>query len=404
MRLHGRLANLMNAITNSMSLLLSFKKNCKTRIEPRHRANFSSCPSPSALNPQPMQLVLNTPGAYLRIRDGCFHITVDEESKIVSPKKVESILISSAVKLSSAALQLSVENNIDVVFLDKFGAPFGRLWHAKLGSTTRIRRGQLVASTNAEGLGYALRWIQQKLDNQIEFLTTLANKRPAKQKQLSVHIGQIQVIRDKLKSLDADNQDTASPGRESTLLLAPCPVPLAPDSLRGLEGTAGRIYFEALSFIQPGEFPFRGRSRQPAKDEFNCILNYCYGVLYGLVERACMLSGLEPYLGFFHADNYNKKSLVFDLIEPYRLWAEETTVYLFSQRQVTKELFDKIQNGITLNKIGKQVVIAAFNERLDTAIRHKGRNVTRRNIIQLDCQAFAQELLKIDLEREPETE
>lgn len=353
-----------------------------------------------------MQLVLNTPGAYLRLKDGCFHITVDEASKrgthaVVSPKKVESILISSAVKLSSAALQLAVEHNIDVVFLDKFGAPFGRLWHAKLGSTTRIRRGQLVASTGAEGLGYALRWVQQKLDNQIEFLTTLANKRPAKQEQLGVYISQIQVLRDKLRDFEIKKES----GPENTANALPSALsapPSAPDALRGLEGTAGRIYFEALSFIQPAEFPFHGRSRQPAKDEFNCILNYCYGVLYGLVERTCMLSGLEPYLGFFHADNYNKKSLVFDLIEPYRIWADETTVYLFSQRQVRKEMFDKIQNGMTLNKEGKQVVIAAFNERLDAAIRHKGRNLSRRNIIQLDCQAFAQELLKIDLEREPE--
>ncbi|MGH7453669.1 MAG: CRISPR-associated endonuclease Cas1, partial [bacterium] len=252
------------------------------------------------------------------------------------------------------------------------------------------------------------RWVQQKLDNQIELLTTLANKRPAKQEQLGVYISQIQVIRDRLKDFEIKNGSAAAPsGREDTSNALPSalrPQPSATDTLRGLEGTAGRIYFEALSFVQPGEFPFQGRSRQPAKDEFNCILNYCYGVLYGLVERACMLSGLEPYLGFFHADNYNKKALVFDLIEPYRLWAEETTVYLFSQRQVKKEMFDKIQNGITLNKEGKQVVIAAFNERLDTAIRHKGRNLTRRNIIQLDCQAFAQELLKIDLEREPETE
>lgn len=375
-----------------------------------------------------MQLVLNTPGAYLRLKDGCFHITVAEQSKLVSPKKVESILISSAVKLSSAALQLAVESNIDVVFLDKFGAPFGRLWHAKLGSTTRIRRGQLIASTSADGLGYALRWVQQKLDNQIEFLTTLANKRPAKQEQLGVYLSQIQIIRDKLRDFDAKSAGAAKaeaaipsnslpstidprPSALGAMPLAPCPLPSAPcpvpsaaDSLRGLEGTAGRIYFEALSFVQPEQFPFHGRSRQPAKDEFNCILNYCYGVLYGLVERACMLSGLEPYLGFFHADNYNKKSLVFDLIEPYRIWAEETTVYLFSQRQVKKEMFDKLQNGLTLNKEGKQAVIAALNERLDTAMRHKGRNLARRNIIQLDCQTFAQELLKIDLEREPEAE
>ena len=67
-------------------------------------------------------------------------------------------------------------------------------------------------------------------------------------------------------------------------------------------------------------------------------------------------------------------------------------------------MFDTFKNGITLNKEGKQVVIAAFNQRLDTAVRYKGRNLTRRHIIQLDCQAFAQELLSIDLAREPEIE
>ncbi len=331
-----------------------------------------------------MQLVLNTPGAYLRVKDGCFFVKVGEAGQIVSPKKVESILITAAVQLSSDALQMAAEHNIDVVFLDKFGDPFGRLWHAKLGSTARIRRGQLIASTGAEGLQYARRWVEQKLDNQAEFLTTLANKRPAKQEKLQECLVQLRELRGKLPEIDL-----ALPG--------------AADTLRGLEGTAGRIYFEALSYVQPEQFPFQGRSRRPAKDEFNCILNYCYGVLYGLVERACILSGLEPYLGFFHADNYNKKALVFDLIEPYRIWAEETTVYLFSQRQVKKELFDPLQNGLTLNKEGKQAVIAAFNERLDTPIRYKGRNISRRNIIQFDCQAFAQELLKIDLQREPDT-
>jgi CRISPR-associated protein Cas1 len=355
-----------------------------------------------------MQLVSQHPGAYLRLRDGPLSRHRRRRKQARLAQESRELLISSAVKLSSAALQLAVEHNIDVVFLDKFGAPFGRLWHAKLGSTTRIRRGQLVASTGVEGLGYALRWVQQKLDNQIEFLTTLANKRPAKQEQLGVYIGQIQIIRDKLNDIAIKSDSSAATlsrfDAASNVPSAPRPQPAVADTLRGLEGTAGRIYFEALSFVQPEQFPFQGRSRQPAKDEFNCTLNYCYGVLYGLVERACMLSGLEPYLGFFHADNYNKKSLVFDLIEPYRIWAEETTVYLFSQRQVMKEMFDKIQNGLTLNKEGKQAVIAAFNERLDSAIRHKGRNLSRRNIIQFDCQAFAQELLKIDLEREPETE
>jgi CRISPR-associated protein Cas1 len=43
------------------------------------------------------------------------------------------------------------------------------------------------------------------------------------------------------------------------------------------------------------------------------MLNYSYGVLYSLVEKACILAGLDPFVGFLHTDNYNKKSLVFDL-------------------------------------------------------------------------------------------
>jgi hypothetical protein len=48
------------------------------------------------------------------------------------------------------------------------------------------------------------------------------------------------------------------------------------------------------------------------------MLNYGYGVLYSLVEKACIYAGLDPFVGFLHTDNYVKKSLVFDLLEPYR--------------------------------------------------------------------------------------
>ncbi|MBW2028434.1 MAG: CRISPR-associated endonuclease Cas1, partial [Deltaproteobacteria bacterium] len=83
---------------------------------------------------------------------------------------------------------------------------------------------------------------------------------------------------------------------------------------------------------------FDGRSRRPAKNPFNAVLNYCYGMLYGLVEKACILAGLDPYIGFLHADDYNKKSLVFDLIEPFRIYGEQTAVYLFTGKKVHQEV------------------------------------------------------------------
>ena len=90
----------------------------------------------------------------------------------------------------------------------------------------------------------------------------------------------------------------------------------------GLEGMPGGPTSRCLGRLVPEAYRFEGRSRQPAQDGFNAMLNYGYGVLYSLVDSACICAGLDPFLGFLHTDNYNKPSLVFDLIEPFRILAE----------------------------------------------------------------------------------
>jgi CRISPR-associated protein Cas1 len=162
----------------------------------------------------------------------------------------------------------------------------------------------------------------------------------------------------------------------------------------GIEGSGGRIYFEAISFIMPERYKFDGRSRNPAKDEFNALLNYAYGILYSKVEKACIIAGLDPYVGIIHTDHYNKKSLVFDFIENFRIWADETVVKLFAGRNVKQEHFDKLENGFTLNKEGKALLIGAFNAFLDESIRYSGRNIKRGDIIQFECHKIANVLIQ----------
>jgi CRISPR-associated protein Cas1 len=144
----------------------------------------------------------------------------------------------------------------------------------------------------------------------------------------------------------------------------------------------------------PDRFKFQGRSRNPAKDEFNALLNYTYGILYSSVEKACIIAGLDPYIGFIHTDNYNKKSLVFDLIENYRAWAEEVVINLFAKRKVKVEFFTKIPNGLVLNSEGKAALISEFTSFMEESIRYRGRNIKRHNIIQYDCHRIANELIK----------
>jgi len=100
-----------------------------------------------------MQLVINTRGAYLKKEKNCFLVKNDEKSFEVSADKVDSILITTAATITTDAIEFAVENNIDIVFLNHFGDPYGRVWHSKLGSTTLIRRRQLEAEASAYVIG-----------------------------------------------------------------------------------------------------------------------------------------------------------------------------------------------------------------------------------------------------------
>ncbi len=322
-----------------------------------------------------MQLVINTHGSFLKKNHNCFLIKNEDKVFEVSADKVESILITTSATITTDAIKFAVESNIDIVFLDHFGDPYGRVWHSKLGSTTLIRRRQLEVAEQKKGFEMARGWIETKINNQIDFLKDLKKNRPEQRAELDEYIANIESMRAQLLELDGTLEEKRG-------------------SIMGIEGMASRYYFDALSFIMPEKWKFNGRSRNPAVDGFNCLLNYGYGVLYSMVEKSCIISGLDPYVGFMHTDNYNKKSLVFDLIEMYRIHADRTVVNLFSRRQVKEEYFDNIPNGLSLNKEGKAVLIQSLNETLDQSMDHNGRNVKIRNILELDCHKIANSLIK----------
>ncbi|NHZ84456.1 MAG: CRISPR-associated endonuclease Cas1 [Planctomycetia bacterium] len=322
-----------------------------------------------------MQLIINTYGAYLHVKDELFEIRVDGKKNYISPKKVRSILITTGAALSSNAVKLAVENNIDILFLEKSGKPFGRVWHDKLGSTARIRRNQLMLADSEKGVAIGKQFILQKFKNQIRFLKDLRERRTRLSTEITEAINRIN------KSLEDMKNVSGKPE-------------VARGSIMGIEGNAGRVYWRTLSLCLPERFRFKGRSRNPAKDEFNCLLNYAYGVLYGEVERACVLAGIDPYVGFIHTDHYAKTSMVFDVIEGYRVFAEETVMQLFSRKKIKQSLFDVYQDGMTLNKEGKVILMTDYNEFLDGKILYKGRKIKRRNTIQFDLHALANSWIK----------
>ena len=310
-----------------------------------------------------------------------FEIRVKKEGKEqkhhFSAKKLESIVLATGTALSSDAVKLAIMNNIDIVFIDWDGRPLGRVWHSKLGSTSLIRKKQLEASLNHDGLDTIKQWISTKIDNEINFLKKLKKHR----QQIAAYLD------DKISKMQALNISLSQIEGEKTTDVA--------DIVRGLEGTSGRLFFETLSYVLPRAYQFDGRSSRPAKDQFNAFLNYAFGILYGKIEKSLILSGLDPYLGYLHRDDYNQLSFVFDFIEPYRIFAVEVVFKLFSAKKVNQSHTDEITNGYSLNKTGKALLVEAYNRFMEgDAIRYKGRNQTRNNIILFDARSHANSLIK----------
>jgi len=333
-----------------------------------------------------MQLFINTYGTYVHVKDEMFEIRVpiEGESKEYrkhhfSAKKVSNILMPQKAALSTDAVILALKHNVDILFVDFDGHPLGRVWHSKLGSTTRIRKAQLKASTGPEGLKWIKEWVGTKIENQIALVGDLKKHRQTMRDYLDTRLAQMKNIHLSLCQLEAQSvKDVA-------------------ETIRGLEGTAGRLYFEALSASLPELYRFKGRSSRPAKDPFNAFLNYSYGILYGKIEKSLIIAGLDPYLGFMHRDDYNQLSMVFDFIEPYRTYCDTLVFRLFTAKKVNKSHTDAITLGYSLNKNGKEILVNAFNNyfEMDT-FRYRGRNQTRSNAIQMDAHAFANSLLKND--------
>jgi CRISPR-associated protein Cas1 len=321
-----------------------------------------------------VQLVINTPGTFLTQKDECFRLKQKEKTFDISPLKVESIVITNQAMISTQAVVMALEHNTDIIFVDKFGDPMGRVWFSKMGSTALIRRKQLEVAEMPLGLELVVQMIKQKTENQVRFLKKLMHARSGKESQFTSAITTIE------QSLSALTFSAEEIDEVRNLLM-------------GLEGTAGRAYFQCISGILPEKYQFDGRSRRPAKDPFNAVLNYCYGIIYSLVEKACILSGLDPYVGFLHTDNYNKKSLVFDLIEPFRIYGEQVVVYLFTGKKMKDEYYDASEEAVSLNQKGKPVVVEAMNKHLEETIRYRRKNVKRRHILQHEAHRLANILL-----------
>jgi CRISPR-associated protein Cas1 len=90
-----------------------------------------------------MKLVINSHGTSLSKENRLFILESSDGKQSIPPDKLKSTTISKSVRITSDAILLAIQNKIDVVFLDDFGHPEGRVRSVRYGSISSILKAQL---------------------------------------------------------------------------------------------------------------------------------------------------------------------------------------------------------------------------------------------------------------------
>lgn len=326
-----------------------------------------------------MELVINSFGTALNRDNEGFVITTSEGRQRIPAEGITSIQISKGAQITSDAVMLAVEREIEVVFLNRSGDVIGRIWSPKYGSVSTIRKGQLNFSLSHDAIDWIKEVICQKIENQQALLITMNAPDMFTQNKVQTAIRRLEDYRTKISGVDGEViSDIAS-------------------TLRGWEGLASKIYFEALNLFLPEAFRFDKRSQHPALDVVNAFLNYGYGVLYGKIEGTLIKTGIDPYIGVLHRDDYNRPVLVYDVIELYRVWVDYVVYTLIIQNAVTDEYYSVQSDGsYWLEPLGRRVLIQSLNDYMEETIEVKGNIRSRQHQIFLYAQHLAQQFKKAE--------
>lgn len=169
------------------------------------------------------------------------------------------------------------------------------------------------------------------------------------------------------------------------------------ESLLGIEGTGARLYFERFgALLRPrGEmaaFAFQERNRRPPRDPVNALLSFAYALLTKDAVAALFAAGLDPYVGLFHRSGFGRPALALDLMEEVRpLIGDSTVLTAVNNGEVSERDFIRRAGGVSLTPTGRRKVIATYERRMRTELRHPlfGYRTTYRRALEIQARLLA---------------
>ncbi len=300
-------------------------------------------------------LFLMTSGNYINRDYLTLRVEFEKQLKLAVPiHHIESICSFGNNMFSPQALQLCWENGVAVNCFSENGYFHGR-WEGVPNTSVVLRRTQYRQADKAEFCARLAKYfIRGKITNSRLSLLRSARENDSETEKAELHsrADELAVV---MRWLE----------REAETL----------DTIRGFEGQAANIYFGAFNLHlrqQRTDFYFPKRSRRPPLDFANCLISYLYALVRHDSISALTATGLDPFVGYLHAERPNRPALALDLMEEFRpILADRLAFTLINRRQIDAGDFVKREGGaVEFTKEGRKKVIAAYQTRKQDTLTH----------------------------------
>ncbi len=306
-----------------------------------------------------IQLYIDTANTFISVKDGLFWVKNKKIQRQISPRRIDSIAITTNVQLNTSVIKLASKNDIPIFIQDRLGRTVAQLRSPYFLKHSDLRLRQLQFMHQKEGKQWAKQQILLKTKEQLVSIKRWAKQFPKHKAVLSEIMLKIQAYIPKIKEFENAN-------------------PQINDTLMGYEGGIAKHYFKAINTILPPQYRFEKRSRRPGKDYYNVALNYLYGMTYNEVTKAVQSAGLDTFCGTLHKTQYGE-TLVYDFIEPFRPIIDRLLIDLCLGEVWEDKHFTAINGGYKLNREGKKVLLPKYADYMNQRINWENKVTSIRN-------------------------
>lgn len=259
--------------------------------------------------------------------------------------KVDYIIADGKINISYGALELIREYTIPVIWPDyeKNGMLLQPMYAP---GTVKLRENQYLARLDERSGYIATQILHSNLQNKIALVKRVLR---------NTRVDSCQEILGEMEEFYLDS-------RASIDNLAHTQIGYSErNELMNIEGLLSSMYFQFIDIVsQQFEWKFDHRSRRPAENAFNALLNYGYAILEGNIHRHLFCQGFDPYAGFLHADRAGRMSLSLDLIEPFRQRIDEVILKQIISGKLHEDCVDETEGELRITPEAKSLFIKSI--------------------------------------------